>query len=546
MNQAPHHFSNGYQYLPDQQKLLDANGQEIQLRPQSLQVLNLLVSRQGEVVGKQEIFDTVWKDVSVTDDSLVQCIGDIRRALGDDKYKILVTVPRRGYKLLAIQTDPSFSSPSLVQRAKKSPLFSWIIAGFILLATAGFITWDRSSTSQQELASTAPSIAILRFKNLTDNDRWARLADGLTSDIANELARNHWLFVTAPGAADKLVTDANETETGQALKVRFVLGGTVQAESERLRITARLTDVRSGKIVWSERWERPATDIFKIQDEILVKVDGTLGGAWTGIVAQQGLNRAKQKPVANLDAYELFLLGTEHKHKYTAKDYEIAVGYLEKAIEIDPDYTKALATLAVVRGLQSYTAGSDEARKKLLDIREALTLKAIASDPDDPDALVQLNFLKARHKDYKGAEEAIRHAVEVAPNNPDILANAAWVAPTRSPLGRDAIDWAQRAMALHPSHPAWYKVSLGIAAFHAGDYALSLSALQEAPQMLDRHLYAAAAAGKLGKMEEAQQYVKRLLEQEPEYSILRDTSNYMPEMQKPLLEGAKLAGLPVR
>ena len=90
---------NKHRYYPQQQKLKDSKGQEVTIRPQSLEVLHLLAKNLGETVSKDEIFTTVWQGISVTDDSLVQCISDIRRALGDSQRTILKTVPRRGYSL---------------------------------------------------------------------------------------------------------------------------------------------------------------------------------------------------------------------------------------------------------------------------------------------------------------------------------------------------------------------------------------------------------------------------------------------------------------
>ena len=90
---------NQHRYYPQQQKLEDNKGQEVTIRPQSLEVLHLLANNPGETVSKDEIFATVWQNISVTDDSLVQCISDIRRTLGDTERTLLKTIPRRGYSL---------------------------------------------------------------------------------------------------------------------------------------------------------------------------------------------------------------------------------------------------------------------------------------------------------------------------------------------------------------------------------------------------------------------------------------------------------------
>lgn len=91
----------GHEVDLDRRTLLDAAGRSIELRPQAIELLCLLAEHAGEVVDKHRAIDRVWPGMVVTDDSLVQAIGDIRRALGDDKHQVVQTVPRRGYRLIA-------------------------------------------------------------------------------------------------------------------------------------------------------------------------------------------------------------------------------------------------------------------------------------------------------------------------------------------------------------------------------------------------------------------------------------------------------------
>jgi DNA-binding winged helix-turn-helix (wHTH) protein len=90
-------------YDKESQLLTDSNGDVVNLRPQSLSVLHILASNEGKLVDRNSLMNTVWRDIAVTDDSLVQCIGDIRRAIGSDGHKIIQNIPKKGYKLLAPQ-----------------------------------------------------------------------------------------------------------------------------------------------------------------------------------------------------------------------------------------------------------------------------------------------------------------------------------------------------------------------------------------------------------------------------------------------------------
>jgi len=133
----------------------------------------------------------------------------------------------------------------------------------------------------------------------------------------------------------------------------FVLDGILYHESNSLRIIANLTEGDSKKVAWSYRWDTDPAGIFNVQDEILEKIGNSVGSTWTGTVSTRKLKSAQRKLTKNLDAYELYLLGNEHKHKFNEADYQIALDYLEKAVKIDPDFAKAWASIAIVHALRT-------------------------------------------------------------------------------------------------------------------------------------------------------------------------------------------------
>lgn len=110
-----------YRYYPKLKKIVDGDNQEIPLRVQSLEVLHLLACKHNQVVSKDELFTSVWNGLSVTDDSLVQCIGDIRQLLKDRKHKVVQTFPRRGYRLVAESLPLPLTSAATPTTAPKRP-----------------------------------------------------------------------------------------------------------------------------------------------------------------------------------------------------------------------------------------------------------------------------------------------------------------------------------------------------------------------------------------------------------------------------------------
>ncbi len=143
------------------------------LRPKSFEVLRYLVEHTGRVVTKEEMLNAIWPDVTVSDESLTQCVSEVRRAIGDENQRIIKTVPRRGYLMdVAISTDdvPGVHTP--------------IAAPF------------EPSSSSLPLPD-RPSIAVLPFTNMSGDAEQEYIADGIVEDITTELSRFRELFVIA-------------------------------------------------------------------------------------------------------------------------------------------------------------------------------------------------------------------------------------------------------------------------------------------------------------------------------------------------------------
>jgi DNA-binding winged helix-turn-helix (wHTH) protein len=140
------------QYVVDlaADELRTAKGERVELRPRSLAVLRLLAEHAGRLVRKDELISTVWDDVAVTEDSLTQCVADIRKAIGDEDRRVLRTVPRKGYILVPAQRAPHLTGH----------------------------------------APDLPSLAVMPFLSIGDDCGPLTLGTGVASEIINELARN--------------------------------------------------------------------------------------------------------------------------------------------------------------------------------------------------------------------------------------------------------------------------------------------------------------------------------------------------------------------
>jgi TolB-like protein/class 3 adenylate cyclase len=166
------------------------------------------------------------------------------------------------------------------RRARKMPLgvlAASTIASLIILAV-GFSAWRWLSPSVAPLSEKA-SIAVLPFENIGNDPKWDRFADGITEDIVTDLSLSKDLFVVARNSTYAYKgKPADVRNIGRNLDVRYVLEGSIQPLGDRIRVTAQLIDTRTGGHVWSDRYDRPATDLFNVQSDLTGKIAATLTG----------------------------------------------------------------------------------------------------------------------------------------------------------------------------------------------------------------------------------------------------------------------------
>jgi TolB-like protein/DNA-binding winged helix-turn-helix (wHTH) protein len=251
---------------------------DIEIRPKTFEVLKLLVENAGRLVSKDEIVAAVWPSVFVTDDSVVQCVKELRRALGQDGERLVRTVPRRGYRLEADgPADPSVPSPD-ERRAGGQP---GSMAGAALrhshghpglAAAAGFAVLPADPIVRQALSrARKPAIAVLPFASAgKDVDHFA---DGMTNDMINALGRFPGLTVLSRSVVALFKgRSATPQQVGRELSVRYVLEGSVRRLGDQVRVTAELVDTDRGEVLWSGRFDEILDGAFAVQDRITAEV----------------------------------------------------------------------------------------------------------------------------------------------------------------------------------------------------------------------------------------------------------------------------------
>ena len=220
----------------DRAVLRDSNGAEVALRPKSLDLLLMLARHPGRVLSRDELFDAVWPDVTVTEDSIAQCVRDVRRAIGDREGRVLRTIVKRGYCLeVEVQSGTSTRAP---ERARAAPT-----------------------------EATRSSLVVLPFQTIPYDPDAEWFADGIVEEITTALSRFRSLFVIARNSAFSFKgQSADVRDVGQRLGVRYVLEGSVRRAGEQRRVTGQLIEAETGSHVWADRFDGVMTDVFELQD----------------------------------------------------------------------------------------------------------------------------------------------------------------------------------------------------------------------------------------------------------------------------------------
>jgi TolB-like protein/DNA-binding winged helix-turn-helix (wHTH) protein len=265
---------------------ISKNGESARLEARTLRLLVCLAERAGEVVSIEELLNQAWAGVIVSPDSVYQAVTSLRRQLGDDSRQptYIETVPRLGYRMVAT-VGPWVDSP--IAPTSDEPIGPRILVAagvaMCLMLAVGFVLVGRvaSSNRPQAPAVVVPqpeqSVAVLPFRDLTEQMTEEPFADGMTVELIDKLSKVPGLRVHAPMSAASLKGKKfTIVDMAKMLKVAYVVDGSVRKSGGRLRIAARLIRGDDEYVVWSETYDRPLDDILMVQDNIAGEVTKAL------------------------------------------------------------------------------------------------------------------------------------------------------------------------------------------------------------------------------------------------------------------------------
>ena len=420
----------------------------ISLTPKAFDTLVILVERRGRLVEKEELIKLLWPENFVEESSLSQNIYLLRKALGEDaqSVKFIETVPRRGYRFVCnvtespgentsvaaqqrttthifiredepdvqkgvVERTPPALTPAPNSRRLARMLTLSLIPVFIFF-TIWFL-WER--LKHPDAGFQVRSIAVLPFKSLGTESKDEHLGLGISDAMIAKFSALQQISVRPTSAIFKYAGKSYDPATvGHELGVDAVLEGTVQHVGDRVRVTVQLTGVPDGRSLWAEKFDEKFTNVFALQDSISDQATRALKLRLTTNEKRQ-LTRHYTE---DFEAYQAYTRGVFFWNKRTEDGLMRGIEYFKQAIEKDPEYALAWAGMADAYAVSAYLdykiLPAEEAYQKA---RDAAT-RAIELDQTTAEAHNALSIVKAyRDCDFPGAEEEIRKAIALQPNN---------------------------------------------------------------------------------------------------------------------------------
>ena len=487
-----------YRLKPAERLVLGPKG-PVELSARSFDILAILLEKPDVVIGKSELFDTVWPGLVVEENTLQVHMSVLRKALDAG---MITTVHGRGYK---------YSGPRPVAAAA-------------------------APVANEAPPPPKPSIAVLPFANLSGDPEQDYFSEGITGDITDRLARfGAFAVIGQYSAATFRAAAPDFAMIRERLKVDFIVTGSVHRIGERIRFAVRLSDAASEQAIWGERYERPVSDLFALQDEISELVAAAMARHLEVEINVRSVGR----PQASLSSYENLLQGYWHYKKFTLAGVAAARQCFERAIALDPSNAEAFGWLGVIHCEYWLFDFNLESAAKGLDF----TTQAISLDPTNASCHAVHNWALVCAGDLAGALRVSERGVRLNPGDPNVLVHRALT------LGYDgrtseAMDLINQAHRLEPIPPLWFGEFSGIVAFIEGRYEHTLAGVEPFPISAWDVMYALACYGLMGEKLKARATLAKLAEagRNPDWALGISREPYRdPAIRERLTEGLRLA-----
>ncbi|MCW8853522.1 MAG: winged helix-turn-helix domain-containing protein [Gammaproteobacteria bacterium] len=550
-------------HIDPQSGRINTHDSEAKLEPKVMAVLVCLAQNAGQVISREQLEAEVWSDMVVGYDSLASTIIKLRKAFGDDSKNphIIETVPKKGYRLIAeVRLIDDHQQAPLAEHPVNRRIsdvevhrsqLPYLFFGSVVLVALSIILWMNKGSdtlnidaiSQQVIQR--PSLAVLPFKNFSNDPEQDYFSDGMTADLITDLSKLSGLSVIARNSVFAYKnSDIDVRKVGEELGVHYIVEGSVQKVADTVRISARLIDSRTGFNVWAERFDGELKNVFKLQDEVTNKIVAALE---IKLTERERLQLAREY-TDSIEAYDHFLHGWQLFWNLSRDSNLIAREYYLKAIELDGNFARAYSNLALTYAYE-YINGWSEAPGLAIENAKHYAEKALSLDDSLPQIHWVMGLIETFGKNYQHAMQEARRSIELDPNFADGYGLLATVLNYAGQT-RDALEVMDKAMQLNPRHSFIYKVIRGEIHFNLHEYDKAIEyfnlALERNPVAEEPRLWLAAAYAHQNRLGDARWELEQINNTDDELSIdyfdqvipLKD-----PVQRKHLIDGLYKAGL---
>jgi TolB-like protein/DNA-binding winged helix-turn-helix (wHTH) protein/Tfp pilus assembly protein PilF len=432
------------------------HGTKLKVRPQPLRLLNLMLSRAGKVLTREELRQELWSSETFVDfeHGLNSAVKAVRSALNDSvmEPRYIETIPKVGYRFIApvevaseaTETAAVLPSVELSDAGQAIPepdrlgtaaagsatsdgarqshaivltVATLIVALIVVVALVAYHNRASVAPERTRAANARTVLAVLPFQNLTGGADEDYFSDGLTEELIAEFGRldpEHLGVIARTSVMHYKHTDKPLNQIAKELGVQYAVEGSVRRYESKVRISAQLIQTQDQTPVWSREYDRELSNLLALQSEIAQDIGGEIRVAINHRERSVVASQASRAP-ESYEAYDLYLRALYFWNKRTPEGFERAVEYFQQSIDKDPKYARAYAGLADTYALMSGYGGFPP--KGLMEKARTAAQKAVELD----DSLAETHTARAVVAqdfdwDWNTAEKEYRRAIELNPN----------------------------------------------------------------------------------------------------------------------------------
>jgi len=405
----------------------------------------------------------------------------------------------------------------LVRRAGLAALVSLLlIVGVIVFA----LVKPGASVADNRVAENGVSLVVLPFRADTGNPKDALLATGMADEIITSISRFGGVRLYLPSGKESDHSKDDPIEIGKTLGLSYVVNGTIDldAGNEMLRVTTRLIDVETQRIVWIGSYDRnySASSLRSLQQEIAGSIASTLGQPY-GVLRNADIGKISDPGTTAMSSYECVLQAYAYRRSLTEALHTPVLSCLQDTVRRDPHYVDAWAMLAWLYMDEGRFRWLKEGTQDAAYRRAVSTAQhALAIDRNNISALKALSATLHYMGDYAESQRIQRKAFALNPNDPDTLAQLGWRLAVRGNFD-EGIPFLKQAIERSVNPPGWYYHLIAIDQYLRGDYDEMLATAQRSTidgSGISWSLVAIAEAA-LGQNEEAHAALVKMAEKAP-------------------------------